>query len=306
MDDSDTTFSLTSLLCEEDDSSLNQVKITHTGFKPRSEDDHYIQLLIQTEPRSNGCQSCVSDDDTAKNRLKCARLDAVNWIFSTKESLGLHFRTAYLSLTYFDRFNSKRIIDSGKEWAFQLLGIACLSLAAKMEEQKVPLLSHYKPQGYSFDSSGIQRMELMVLTTLEWKMCGITPFAYLHHFFSKICDECDCNESLVSKASEFVIDFSKEVNLMDHRPSVVALAAVLLACDDQLTKNTLECKIGVVSSLYSLEKECIYRCYNLMKELVNKKNTTPESNSLNMLSNQRSSSSNIGIKRKLTYNGFEQ
>lgn len=49
-----------------------------------------------------------------------------------------------------------------------------------------------------------------------------------------------------------------EVNLMDHRPSIVAMAAVLLACDDQLTRNTLELKIGVVSSLFqSIEKASV-------------------------------------------------
>ncbi|KAI3798970.1 hypothetical protein L1987_34258 [Smallanthus sonchifolius] len=297
----DTTFSLPTLLCEEDDSSLNQVKIK----VPQSEDDRYIRSLIQRESKSND-HRCVCDDKNSKNWFKCARLDAINWIFGTSEILGFHFRTAYLSLTYFDRFNSKGVIDDEKEWAIQLLGIACLSLAAKMEEQIAPPLSHYKAQGYNFESSVIQRMELLVLATLEWKMCRITPFAYLHHFISKICEKCDCNEFLVSKATGFVLDFSKEVNLMDHRPSVVAIAAVLLACDDQLTRNTLECKIGVVSSLHSLEKECIYHCYNLLKELEVKKNNTPDSNSFDLLRNHWSSSSNIGIKRKLTYNGFEQ
>ncbi|KAL8246811.1 hypothetical protein R6Q59_008027 [Mikania micrantha] len=41
--------------------------------------------------------------------------------------------------------------------------------------------------------------------TLEWKilweMCGITQFAYLHHFFSKTCDECDSNDLQLSKAN---------------------------------------------------------------------------------------------------------
>lgn len=148
-----------------------------------------------------------------------------------------------------------------------------------MEEQVAPSLSHYKAQGYNFESSVIQRMELMVLTTLEWKMSCITPFAYLHHFFSKVQDECECDEFLVSKSIELILDFSKginasiawfilgffvyqklklfvftEINSMDYRPSVVAIASVLLACDDQLTRNTMELKIGVVSSLYSLEK----------------------------------------------------
>ncbi|KAL8193704.1 hypothetical protein R6Q57_026396 [Mikania cordata] len=303
MDPDDTAFSLPSLLCEEDESSLNEVKIKIS--QPRSEDDQYIRSLIERETKSID-YGRLCDDKNSKNWFKCARLDAVNWIFSTREILGFHFRTAYLSLTYFDRFNSKLVINNGQEWAVHLLCIACLSVAAKIEEHIVPPLSHYKAQGCNFDGSMIQRMELMVLTTLEWKMCGITPFAYIHHFFSKICDECDCNELLMSKANGFILDFTKEVNLMDHRPSVVAIAAVLLACDDQLTRNTLESKIGVVSSLHPLEKECIYQCYNLLKELEIKKNTTPDSNSFNSLRNHWSNSSNIGIKRKLTYNDFEQ
>ncbi|KAD5960942.1 hypothetical protein R6Q59_013962 [Mikania micrantha] len=299
---SDATFSLPNLLCEEDDSSLTEVKTKVS--QPGSDDDQYIRSLIEREAESND-YVCVCDDEDSENWLKCARLDAVNWIFSTREILGFHFRTAYLSLTYFDRFNSKRAIDNGKEWAIQLLGVACLSLAAKMEEQTVPSLYHYRAQGYNFESSVIQRMELMVLATLEWKLYCITPFVYLHHFFSKICDEHKCNEFLISKAIRHILDFSKEVNLMDHRPSVVAVAAVLLACDDQLTRNTLEFKIGVVTSIHSLEKECIYQCYNLLKKTETKKNT-PESNSFDLLSNHWSPSSNIGVKRKLTYNGFEQ
>nr|XP_043635220.1 cyclin-D5-1 [Erigeron canadensis] len=310
---SDTTYSLPNLLCEEDDSCLSDPKIRANDVS-FSEDDHfYIQSLIEKESKSNDYYGCVCFDDFENNNTKkqqwfqCARLHAINWIFSTREILGFHLSTAYLSLVYFDRFNSRRLIDSEKEWAIQLLSIACLSLAAKMEEQIVPSLSHYKAQGYNFESSVIQRMELMVLTTLEWKMCCITPFAYIHHFLSKICDDCDCNEFLISNAIGFVLDFSKEVNLMDHRPSIVAMAAVLLACDDQLTRNTMEFKIGDLTSLQSLDKGCIYDCYNLLKAIETKKSNTPKSiNSFGCLRNRWSTSSNIGIKRKLTYNGFEQ
>ncbi|KAI7756367.1 hypothetical protein M8C21_011109 [Ambrosia artemisiifolia] len=214
----DTTFSLPNLLCEEDDSSLTELKPSSLlNNHPRSDDDHYIKSLIEREAHEliydNGCVCHDNnDDDVGSNRrkwFKCARLDTIHWIFSTREILGFHIGTAYLSLVYFDRFNSRRVIDNGKEWAIQLLGIACLSLAAKMEEQAVPSLSHYKTQGYNFESNVIQRMELMVLATLEWRLCCITPFAYLHHFFSKICDECESNEFLVSKAIGHILDFSK-------------------------------------------------------------------------------------------------
>ena len=77
--DSDTTFSLPSLLCEEDESSLNEVKLKDSI--PRSEDDHYIRCLIETESKSND-YGCVCDDEHTRKWLKCARLDAINWILS--------------------------------------------------------------------------------------------------------------------------------------------------------------------------------------------------------------------------------
>lgn len=45
-----------------------------------------------------------------------------------------------------------------------------------------------------------------------------------------------------------------EVNLMDHRPSVIAAAATLVAIDPHLTRNTSELKImSSVSQYWSLE-----------------------------------------------------
>lgn len=76
---SDTTFTLPNLLCEEDDSSLIEVA---SKSQNRSEDDHYIQSLIESETKSNYYYGSVSDDENRINWFKCARLDAINWIFS--------------------------------------------------------------------------------------------------------------------------------------------------------------------------------------------------------------------------------
>lgn len=81
------------------------------------------------------------------------------------------------------------VVQSEKLWAIKLLSVTCLSLAAKMEELKVPMLSEFLLEDYNFDSKAIQRMELLVLNTLEWRMCPITPFAFLHFFISKLCKE---------------------------------------------------------------------------------------------------------------------
>ena len=100
------------------------------------------------------------------------------------------------------------LVQSNKTWAIQLLSVACLSLAAKMEECNVPALSEFSMEDYSFESEVIQRMELMVLSTLEWKMGLITPFAFLPYLINKFCHESPAKE-IVSKIMQLIITMMK-------------------------------------------------------------------------------------------------
>lgn len=43
-----------------------------------------------------------------------------------------------MAVNYLDRFLSLYQLPEGKSWTTQLLSVACLSLAAKMEETYVP------------------------------------------------------------------------------------------------------------------------------------------------------------------------
>lgn len=73
-------------------------------------------------------------------------------------------------------------------WPYQLLSVACLALATKMEEQYVPLLLDLQimEPAYIFDPKTVQRMELLVMACLNWKLCLVTPFDFLHYFVSKM------------------------------------------------------------------------------------------------------------------------
>lgn len=93
-------------------------------------------------------------------------------------------------------------------WAIPLLSVACLSLAAKMEEPKVPFLSELQTKDYQFESKVIQRMEIMVLTTLEWKMSSATPLCYLHYFIRKFHADFE-TKGLTCKAIEFITAITK-------------------------------------------------------------------------------------------------
>ncbi|XP_048232287.1 cyclin-D5-1 [Ricinus communis] len=327
MADFDNSLSLSSLLCQEDDASCfnennsfqelnfeSSSSSSSSCFVLENEEIEYIEKMVEMESRSFTC----SDDSSFANYswLRCARLDAIDWIFNTRAIFGFRFHTAYLSVTYFDRFLSKRSIDDGKLWAIRLLSVACLSLAAKMEECRVPPLSEFPIEDYCFENKVIQRMELLVLNTLEWKMGSITPFSYLHYFINKICGESRQKET-VSRAGELIVAVIKEINLLDHRPSIIAMAAVLAASDNQLTRQELELKMKVISSWGSLQNEHIFSCYIVMQEIEMGKLKTPKqvispnsssihSTSMALLENSSSTTFGAGTKRRLTYNDCDQ
>lgn len=67
-----------------------------------------------------------------------------------------------------------------------------------------PLLFEYDEDEYGFDGNVIQRMELLVLKTLDWKMSCITPFTYLNYFANVFCFEVGLEE-LMNRAFELIL-----------------------------------------------------------------------------------------------------
>ncbi|KAK7283253.1 hypothetical protein RIF29_12655 [Crotalaria pallida] len=248
--------------------------------------------------------------------LKRARMDAINWILKTRASLGFHIQTAYLSVTYLDRFLSRRSIDSEKHWAIMLLSVACLSLAAKMEEYNVPGLSEFQLEDYCFESKVILRMELFVLTTLEWDMAIATPFAFLPYFIPRLCIESHANNNLYKTSMQLIFTTMKDVNLMDHKPSVIALSATLVALDQQLTIEAVELKMSSIPQQRFLELKDIFECYNLIQRLYMEKSRdkilhTPnpssiQSKPIDMTESSQVTSAPISKRRRLTFDDNKQ
>lgn len=281
------------------------------------DEDEYIEYLFKQETGFGSITHFLSydddhDDDSRKNIfwLRTARLHAIDWIFNTQAKFGFSVQTAYLSITYFDRFLSKRSIDESKPWAIQLLSVACLSIAAKMEEQRVPPLSEY-PIEYRFENKVIKNMELLILSTLEWKMGLPTPFAYLHYFFTKFCSGSK-SQTIISKATQHILELVKDFNLMNQRPSIIASAAILASFDSTLTKKAMDLRISLVSTWGNLESGQVYSCYNIIQEnRRNKVKKTPSSDLLSTQSNsmcvvEDKSNACSGVKRKLSYEDIEE
>lgn len=99
-------------------------------------------------------------------------------------------------------------MKSDKNWAIRLLSVACLSLAAKMTELKAPALSDFPADEYNFESNTIHRMELLVSTTLDWRMHSITPFNFISCFIPCFCNESS-NREFVSLTTQILLATTK-------------------------------------------------------------------------------------------------
>ncbi|KAK1405639.1 hypothetical protein POM88_005244 [Heracleum sosnowskyi] len=215
---------------EEDQDDFNAYKYTP------DEDDEFFRVSIQKELTSP-CSFMITS-----HWIVNARLDSIKWIFNAMTLLGFQLRTAYLSVAYFDKFLSRRMIDNEKYWAVRLLSVACLSLAAKMEEYKVPLLKDFPMEDYYFEGKVIQRME-------------------------------DPPRNVVP--TDLIYAIINDLNLMSSRSSVIAAAATLLTLDENLTRQSMDTKIKTFACGF-VETEDVFHCYNRMQELSRDKiNLTP-------------------------------
>lgn len=72
--------------------------------------------------------------------LSRARSEAVDWMLKVNAHYSFTALTALLAVNYLDRFLFSFQLQRDKPWMAQLAAVACLSLAAKVEETQVPLL----------------------------------------------------------------------------------------------------------------------------------------------------------------------
>ncbi|KAG2724115.1 hypothetical protein I3843_01G003000 [Carya illinoinensis] len=245
------------LICDRD--------VEHATLDFLSYDDSFIISLFDSEidqmreleslPHVRGDSGLIS-----------ARKDAVNWVLKVHACYRFRPETAYLSVNYLDRFlSSQSLPQGGRGWPLQLLSVACLALAAKMEETSVPLLLdlQVKEPKFLFKPKTVQRMELLVMANLKWRLRMTTPFDFVPYFISKLsCLGSPLNDysQAFSRASDLIISTCRVMDFLDCPPSAIAAAAVLCATDQNVDHREL----GYFHKRVS--KESVKTCCELMKQ----------------------------------------
>lgn len=130
------------------------------------------------------------------------------------------------------------MVQNGKPWILKLVAVCCTSLAFKMRKTEYSVfdlvvtpqscISFHKQKtfvylcflylfllcwvgeqhdgGFVFDSSTIERMEMLILGALKWRMRSVNPFSFTDYFISffKFKDKPSVQD-LKNRATEIIL-----------------------------------------------------------------------------------------------------
>ncbi|XP_016516050.1 cyclin-D3-1 [Nicotiana tabacum] len=268
------SFLLDALYCEEErweeslEDEISEEK-TRSFPLPLLEQDLYWEneelLSLFTKEKET-----ISNFDTIKtDPLLClARNEAVKWILKVNAHYGFSTLTAILAINYFDRFISSVHFQKDKAWMIQLVAVTCLSLAAKVEETQVPLLLDFQVEDakYVFEAKTIQRMELLVLSSLKWRMNPVTPLSFLDHIIRRLGLKSHIHWEFLKQCERLLLLVIADCRFLCYMPSVLATATMLHVIHQVEPCNAVDYQNQLLEVL-NISKEKVNDCYELITEL---------------------------------------
>lgn len=173
----------------------------------------------------------------------------------------------YLAINYLDRFLSSQGMPQSKPWIIRLLAVSCVSLAAKMKETEFSMADLQPEGGLIFDAVTIQRMEVLILGALNWRMRSITPFSFIPFFISlfKIKDP-QLIQALKARATEIILKAQTEIKILEFRPSIVA-ASALLSASHELFPMQIQSFKRNISKCSCVNSETLMSCYSIINDI---------------------------------------
>ncbi|KAF5745602.1 hypothetical protein HS088_TW07G01194 [Tripterygium wilfordii] len=284
------SFLLDALYCEEerweDEEEDDQEEVTHenTLNKSRSpclfsipllkqdlfwEDEELLSLFSKEQQQQK--QNYLKQDNLITDpSLFLARQEAVEGILKVNARYGYSVLTAVLAIDYLDRFLCNPCFQKDKPWMVQLVVVTCLSLAAKVEETEVPLLLDFQVMEtkYVFEPKTIQRMELLVLSALKWKMHPVTPLSFVDHIVRRLGLMNHVHWEFHRRCESLLLSVVSDSRFIGFVPSVTATATMMHIIDQVEPFNPIEYQNQLLGVLDKTNKEKVKECYGLIVELM--------------------------------------
>ncbi|KAL3753771.1 hypothetical protein ACJRO7_001070 [Eucalyptus globulus] len=203
--------------------------------------------------------------------LVFARTRVMQWLIKCRSRLKLSYGTMFLAANYFDRFVSICKCQEWKHWIVELVSIACLSVASKFNETLSTLSLHeiqMEDLDHSFQSSTIQRMELMLLQMLGWRLGPITAYSYVELL---TCNSdfltSHLQEQFITKVNDLLLHSLLDINFVDFRPSVIAASAFQCGFDSVFTLSSTVCLTNYIRQIIGQDQRemDLMKCQKLME-----------------------------------------
>ncbi|XP_076934363.1 cyclin-D3-1-like [Bidens hawaiensis] len=263
---------------QEHEDELTQSTITDSSdlhhihplnLKDLSWEHEELVSLFTKEQEQQMHTPCTFSFDQTGPSLSLARKEAVDWILKVKAYYGFTPLTAILAINYLDRFISSIHFQNNKPWMMQLVAVSCLSLAAKVQETHVPLLLDLQVEDtkFLFEAKNIQKMELLVMSTLKWRMNPVTPISFLDHIVRRLrLLSSHVHWDFFKKCEAMILHLVSDSRFMCYKPSVLATAAMLCVVDEIDPTNSIGYKSQLLD-LLNTSKDNINECYELVMDI---------------------------------------
>ncbi|KAL9241378.1 hypothetical protein vseg_015498 [Gypsophila vaccaria] len=273
-------LSTASLVCQEEMKDL--CFDDHDDDYDGDDDDDDVS---RSEPLSEECVMRMLERESEYSpaldyltRLRSAELDllarnlAFDWLSKAHSYYSFGPLSLCLAVNYLDRFISLRELPRGTAWTMQLLAVACLSLAAKVEETCVPssLELQVGDPKYVFEAKTIQRMELLVLDTLKWKMNAVTPCSFLDYSLKKLSNPHSLTDKflfsttkVLNRSMQLILCAIKGIEYLEFKPSEIA-AAVAMSVSAEFQAVDFD---NATACFLHLEKGRVLKCVKMIKEM---------------------------------------
>ncbi|XP_015073083.1 cyclin-SDS [Solanum pennellii] len=245
-------------------SSEDQISTEFTGLEDEEDEESY-RMIRNRERRQlylhDYAEEYCSTTDYG-DLIVQQRLQMVHWILEQATRKDLQKETMFLSVNLFDRFLSKGYFKTKR--CLQIAGIACLTLAVRIEENQ-PFNSirqkTFSVAGTTYSCSEVVAMEWLVQEVLNFQCFLPTIYNFLW-FYLKAATATEYMEKTAKYLAVLALLGHEH---LCYRPSTVASALVILA----LSAANLYASCHLVTKTHAkIEDEDLPECIKSLEWLV--------------------------------------
>ncbi|KAL1134104.1 hypothetical protein V6Z11_A12G083800 [Gossypium hirsutum] len=120
---------------------------------------------------------------------------------------------------------------------------------------------------YVFDSKTIQRMELLVLSTLQWRMNPVTPISFFDHITRRLGLRTHLHWDFLRRCEHLLLFLITDSRFVTYTPSILAAATMLHVIKEVEPCHYPEYQKQLIAVLKACEDK-VNACYKLISELL--------------------------------------